>query len=157
NSFDPTPESIAAPHLLNPIFIALLRTAGISPMRPRPHSNRLIAAQFLLSLFRKLNISPPAINETYRGGLKVLFMKSLIQAGCTMRQRIDLIEFIYSCRRYANSRSAKFAKRDWIQGWPISMKIKQLGSQSVRSKRAFFKSGDPVARLAFERIWADTP
>jgi hypothetical protein len=84
-------------------------------------------------------------------------MKSLIQSGCTIRQRFDLIEFIYSCRRYANSRSAKFAKRDWIQGWPISMKIKQLGSQSICSKRAFFKSGVPVARLAVGRIWADTP
>jgi hypothetical protein len=47
-------ESIAAPHRLNPIFIALLRTARILPMRPRPHSARLIAIQFLISLLRNL-------------------------------------------------------------------------------------------------------
>jgi hypothetical protein len=52
---------------------------------------------------------------------------------CTIRQRFDLIEFIYPRRRYANSRSDKFAKSNWIQGWPISVKIKQLESQSSRS------------------------
>src|SRR5262245_8966262 len=54
NSLEPTFESIAAPNRLNPIFIALLRTAGMAPMRPSPHSNRLIAIQFLISFFRDL-------------------------------------------------------------------------------------------------------
>src|SRR5262249_4462110 len=54
HSPEPTLESITAPNRLNPIFIALLRTAGISPMRPRPHSNRLMAIQFLISLLRNL-------------------------------------------------------------------------------------------------------
>jgi hypothetical protein len=54
NSLEPMLESIAAPNRLNPIFIALLRTAGISPMRPSPHINRLIAIQFLISFFRNL-------------------------------------------------------------------------------------------------------
>lgn len=36
-------------------------------------------------------------------------LECLVQSRCTIRQRFDLIEFIYPCRRYANSRSAKFA------------------------------------------------
>jgi hypothetical protein len=81
----------------------------------------------------------------------------LIQSDCTIRQRFDLIEFIYPLRRYANSRSAKFAKRDWIQNWLISAKIKQAGSQAIRSEMLFFQTGAPVMNGAFERIWADTP
>jgi hypothetical protein len=84
-------------------------------------------------------------------------VKCLIQSDCTIRQRFDLIEFIYPHRPYANSRSAKFAKRDWIQSWLISVKIKQAGSQATRSERLFFKTGAPVMSGAFERIWADTP
>src|SRR5262249_40438944 len=54
NSLEPTLESIAAPNRLNPIFIALLRKAGFPPMRPSPHSSRLIAIQFLISFLRNL-------------------------------------------------------------------------------------------------------
>src|SRR5262245_47260638 len=54
NSLEPMLESIAPPNRPSPIFITLLRTAGISPMRPSPHINRLIAIQFLISFFRNL-------------------------------------------------------------------------------------------------------